>query len=66
MKKLFLQIKNGPLKDVKIQIKKELTIGRNSDNDVVIKELSVSRYHAKIISKNKDIEISIIKRDMTL
>ncbi len=53
MKKLFLHIKNGPLKDVKIQIKKELTIGRNSDNDVVIKELSVSRYHAKIISKNK-------------
>jgi len=52
MKKLYLHIKNGPLENVKVLIKKTLTIGRNSDNDIIIKELSVSRYHAKIIVEN--------------
>jgi FHA domain len=48
MPTVTLKFKNSKLGDYELQPGKSLTIGRRSDNDVVIENLAVSGHHAKI------------------
>lgn len=52
MPKLTLIFKDSSLGDFPLEAGKSLKIGRRSDNDVVINNLAVSGYHAKIDSVN--------------
>lgn len=47
---LTLRFKDNKIQDYALKRGKRLTIGRNSDNDIVIDSLAVSGYHARIES----------------
>jgi len=47
---LTLRFKDSKIQDYALKRGKRLTIGRNSDNDIVIDSLAVSGYHARIES----------------
>ena len=51
MFRLELQLQNITLKEYTLKDGKTLTIGRHTDNDIVLKDGAVSRYHASIERK---------------
>ncbi|UCF86206.1 MAG: PAS domain S-box protein, partial [Desulfobacteraceae bacterium] len=59
-----LYIINGPMGDTSTELKGEITfIGRASDNDIQIKDRSISRKHAKIISVDGGFLIEDLKSE---
>lgn len=54
---IVVKLKNRPLKSYPFT-GKEMSIGRNSDNDIIIDNLSVSRKHAVITSSKKGFQIT--------
>ena len=57
MFKLELMLQNLVLKEYALTGGAELTIGRQFDNDVVLDDRAVSRYHATIAVKNRKLHI---------
>jgi len=52
--KLIFQVLNTDLKGLVLETDKEvINIGRSSDNDLVLKENSISRYHATIVQNKQ-------------
>jgi len=53
MFKLELKLQNLVLKEYALSDGARLSIGRHSENDIVLKDMSVSRYHATIEVKGQ-------------
>ncbi|NNF98633.1 MAG: FHA domain-containing protein [Desulfobacteraceae bacterium] len=58
MPRVILRFKNRTIGDYPVEIEKPLTIGRRSDNEIVIDNLAVSGNHAKIFHHPKGFVLS--------